>query len=375
MQKIPFLDLSKVHNDFKEEINSSINNVVKSGDFILGKELNLFEKEYAIYNCAKFCIGVGSGLDALSFLLIAAGVKKGDEVIVPAHTFIATWLSVTNIGAIPVGIEPDEKTYNISPEKLERKIKQINLEGKINIKAIISVDLFGLPADLEAISKIAKKYSLKLIIDSAQGFGSSIKGKKTCSFGDVGVTSFFPAKPLGCYGDGGAIFTNDENMRNMLVSIRTHGQGKDKYNNERIGINGRLDTIQAAVLSVKFKYFNEEIVLRNEVSNYYIKKLNSNFISQFVPREYKSVWAQFTVLAKSNKHRKLLMEKLMMNKIPTAIYYPKPLHLQNAFKNLKYKKGDFPISEKISKIIFSPPMHPYLKKNSIEKITSIINEL
>jgi len=372
---VQFIDLKYQYRRMQGEMKSAINKVLDHGQYIMGPEVFHLEDILANYVGKKYCISCSSGTDALIMPLMAYNIGPGDAIITTPFTYIATAEVIQLLGATPIFVDIDEKTFNISPEKLDRKIKQINLEGKINIKAIISVDLFGLPAELEVISKIAKKYSLKLIIDSAQGFGSTIKGKKTCSFGDVGVTSFFPAKPLGCYGDGGAIFTNDENMRDMLVSIRTHGQGKDKYNNERIGINGRLDTIQAAVLSVKFKYFNEEIVLRNEVSNYYIKKLNNNFVSQFVPREYKSVWAQFTVLAKNSKHRKLLMEKLMMNKIPTAIYYPKPLHLQNAFKNLKYKKGDFPNSEKISKIIFSPPMHPYLKKDSIEKITSIINEL
>ena len=263
-KKFLFLDLSKVHNDFKEEINSSINNVVKSGDFILGKELNLFEKEYAIYNCAKFCIGVGSGLDALSFLLIAAGVKKGDEVIVPAHTFIATWLSVTNIGAIPVGIEPDEKTYNINPSKIKEKITS-------KTRAIIVVNLYGQLADLQPIKIIAEEYSLYLFEDGAQSQGAMYKKKNSILFSDGIATSFYPGKNLGCFGDGGAVLTNNKKIYDKVKLLRNYGSIK-KYDHKIIGFNSRLDELQSAILRVKLKYLKKMNEERKVIASFYEEK-------------------------------------------------------------------------------------------------------
>lgn len=357
----------------ESEIQSGINNVLNHGKYIMGPEVIELEKKLSEFVGSKYCVSCASGTDALLMPLMAFDIGPGDAVLTTPFTFIATAEVIQLLGATPVFVDIEEKTFNICPEKLEQKIIEIESKNELNLKAIIPVDLFGLPSDLIRISEIAQKYKLNLIVDSAQGFGATINNKKSCSFGDVGATSFFPAKPMGCYGDGGAIFTNDVNIKEKLTSIRVHGKGDDKYDNIRIGINGRLDTIQAAILLTKLKYYSEEIELRNQVAKKYNENLNPKFFPQSIPQGFNSVWAQYSILADRNEHRKLIMKKLKENEIPSAIYYPKPLHLQTAFNPLGYKKGDFPISENISERIFSSPMHPYLKEEEIELITKVIN--
>jgi len=332
------------------------------------------ESQLADYVGVKHCITAASGTDALFMPLMAWGIGRGDAVFTTPFTFIATAEVISLTGASPVFVDILPDTFNINPELLTRKIADTISDGQLRPKAVIPVDLFGLPADYREINLIAKKYGLNVIEDAAQSFGASYKGMKTCSFGDVAATSFYPAKPLGCYGDGGAVFTNDDELSELLKSIRIHGQGTDKYNNDRIGINGRLDTIQAAVLLEKLKIFDEEIILRNNVARLYSEKLKA-VRTPVIPDDCTSVWAQYSVLADSTEHRKAIMQKLSENSVPSVIYYPKPLHLQKAFAELGYESGDFPVSEDIAGRIFSLPMHPYLEPDDIEKICELINSI
>ena len=303
---------------------------------------------------------------------MAKNIGPGDAVFTTSFSFFATAEVISLCGATPVFVDIDKSTFNINPELLKLKIKKILNDGVLRPKCVIPVNLFGLLSNYNEINQICKKFNLFIIEDAAQSFGSSYKNKFSCSFGDVGATSFYPAKPLGGYGDGGAIFTNDSKLYNTMKSIRVHGEGIDKYDNERIGLNSRLDTLQAAVLLEKLKIFNEELEKRNNVAQLYINALKDKYELQLVPESNISSWAQFSILAKNKEHREKIISTLNKSSIPTAIYYKKPLHLQTAFKYLNYNKGDCPISELISDCIFSIPMHPYLEKNDISKIINIL---
>jgi len=302
--------------------------------------------------------------------LMAYGIKPGDVIFTSPFTFIATAEVVALLGATTVFVDIDPRTYNMDPGKLEEEIQKFRKNNSgMKAKGIIPVDLFGQTADYDPIETVAKKYDLFVLQDAAQSFGATYKGRKAGSMGNVAATSFFPAKPLGCYGDGGAVFCNDSAMMEKLRSIRVHGQGSDKYNNVRIGINGRLDTMQAAVLLAKMEIFDEEIRLRNKVASRYSENLKNKTVTPYVPREFVSVWAQYSVLA---EQRDAMLEKLKSRGVPTAVYYPKPLHLQEAFRSLGYKKGDYPVSERIADSIFSVPMHPYLKEDVQDYIVESI---
>jgi dTDP-4-amino-4,6-dideoxygalactose transaminase len=300
---------------------------------------------------------------------MAWGVGPVDAVFTTPFTYVATAEVISILGATPVFVDVYDSTYNIDCEKLEIEINRVISEGKLKPKAIIPVDLFGLPARYRLIDKIAKKYNLKVVEDAAQSFGGSIREKKVGTFGDIAATSFYPAKPLGCYGDGGAIFTNDDNLAEDCKAIRIHGTKKDKYNSEMIGLNGRLDSIQAAVLLEKLTIFDEELEMRNEVDSHYRKILNN---AQYHPREYKSAHALFSVTLESNYKRDDLIDRLSKNKIPSVVYYKSPIHIMPAFSYLGYEEGDFPVSEKLSKTIISLPMHPYLSDNELIQIIDTI---
>jgi UDP-2-acetamido-2-deoxy-ribo-hexuluronate aminotransferase len=300
-------------------------------------------------------------------------VGPGDAIFVPPFTFIATAEVIALLGATPVFVDIDPVTYNIDPKKLGESIKNIQsgnmpmekIRG-LKPKGIIPVDIFGLPADYDEINKIARDNGLFVIEDAAQSFGGTYKGKKTCSvLADVAATSFFPAKPLGCYGDGGAVFTDDNKTAKILESLRVHGQGSDKYNNIRIGINGRMDTIQAAVLLAKMEIFDTEMELRQRVASRYTSLLKECAQTPIIPEGYTSAWAQYSV---QSDNRAEIMEHLKKAGIPTAIYYPKPLHLQDAFSYLGYEKGQMPVSEAVANRIFSLPMHPYLSEDEQKEI-------
>lgn len=367
-----FIDLQRQYERIKSNLEKRLSSVFNSCKFILGPEVNELEQKLADFVGRKYCVSCSSGTDALLMPLLAWGIKEGDAVFTTPFTFIATSEVIRLVGATPVFVDIDERTFNISPQKLEEKIIEVLNSGKLHPKVIIPVDLFGLPADYDQILKIAEKYNLFVLEDAAQGFGGSVSGKRSCAFGDVSATSFFPAKPLGCYGDGGAVFTDDEDMYELLLSIRVHGQGTNKYENVRLGINGRLDTIQAVVLLTKLEIFEEELELRNQVAKKYSSLLKGKVEVPYVPEGYFSSWAQYSVLAENGHHRTDILNRLKANNVPTAIYYPIPLHLQKVNQDLGYKIGDFPVAEAISKRIFSLPMHPYLKDDEIEFIATII---
>jgi len=368
-----FIDLKSQYELIKSDVLKSIENVLEHGQYIMGPEVSLLEQKLADYVGSKYCISCSSGTDALLMSLMALDVGPGDAVFTTPFTFVATSEVISLLGATPVFVDIDELSYNISPRLLDEAIRNIEYEKSLNIKAIIPVDLFGLPADYVELRRISAKYDLPIIEDGAQSFGGKIGEKMACSFGHISTTSFFPAKPLGGYGDGGAIFTNDKYLKDKVESIRVHGKSSDKYNNIRIGINGRLDTIQAAVLLNKLTIFDNEIQNRQIIAEQYSSQLGDNFFVPHIPQKYTSAWAQYSILADDSSHRQVCMQKLKDKGIPSAIYYPIPLHLQKAYENLRYLKGDFKVCENISERIFSLPMHPYLTKTEINQITLLLN--
>ena len=354
--KIDFANLQYQHELYKDEIENAILKVARNCNFIMGNEVQELEKSLEEFTGAKYAVSCSNGTDALLLAMMALDIKPGDEVITTPFTFIATAETIAFLGAKPVFVDIDEKTYNIDPDKIEEKITS-------KTKAIIPVSLYGQPADMDKIQEIANKYNLKVIIDGAQSFGCTYNGKTDSNLGDISTTSFFPAKPLGCYGDGGAVFTNDEILANKMKSLRLHGQSK-RYHHQYIGMGGRLDTIQAAVLNVKLKYYPKDLALRQEVAIKYAKSLENktNLILPFAESNCTSAWAQYSVRV---KNRDEVQEKLKAVGIPTAVHYPMPLHLQECFTYLGYKKGDFPISEIVSNEIMSLPMNPYVTDEEI----------
>ena len=368
-----FIDLKKQQYKIREKIDKRSKSVLDHGKYIMGPEVYELEEKLSEYVGMKYCISCSSGTDALLIPLMANGIGPGDAVITSPFTYIATAEVIALLGAEPIFVDIYETTYNLNPHGIEDAIKYAENKG-LNTKAIIPVDLFGLPARYRLIDKVAKTHNLMIIEDAAQGFGGAIRGQKAGSFGHVASTSFFPAKPLGCYGDGGAIFTNDEELAYKMKSIRVHGSGSDKYENIRLGINGRLDTFQAAILLEKLSIFDEELKLRNKVADYYSKNIVSNFKKPCIPKNYFSSWAQYSLLANSESKRNEIMSILSNANIPSMIYYKLPLHLQTVLKDLGYKEGDFPISERISNQIFSIPMHPYLDKGKQNRIIEVLND-
>lgn len=359
-----FIDLKAQQRRIKATLDANIQKVLAHGLYIMGPEVRELEERLAAYVGVKHALACASGTDALLMALMAFGVGLGDAIFTSPFTFVATAEVIALIGATPVFVDIDPKTYNIDPAMLDQEIQKLKGDkaSRLRPRGVIPVDLFGLPADYDAIEKIAHAHGLFVIEDAAQSFGGVYKGRKACSFGNIACTSFFPAKPLGCYGDGGMCFTNDDALALVLDSIRVHGQGADKYDNARIGINGRMDTLQAAILHAKFDIFPEEIELRQSVAARYTALLTPDVSlrTPCIPEGSKSAWAQYSILAKTGADRTALMERLKTAGIPTAIYYPRPLHLQRAFAGLGYKPGAFPRSEDAADRIFSLPMHPYL---------------
>lgn len=352
-----FIDLAAQYQHLKQKIDQRIQQVLEHGHYIMGPEVAELEAKLADYVGVKHVITCANGTDALTLAMMAMGVKPGDAIFCPTFTFFATAETIAYEGATPVFVDSDPDTFNISPQDLEKQIQRVLAEGKLNLKAIITVDLFGLPANYPELEIIAKKYNMKLLEDSAQGFGGELNGKRAGSFGDIATTSFFPAKPLGCYGDGGAIFTNSDEYAELIKSYRVHGKGADKYDNVRIGMNSRLDTIQAAILLEKLAVFPEELIARNRVAKNYEQALVGKYKTPMVPSGYLSSWAQYTILTKD---RDATMAEYKAKGIPTMIYYATCLHQQKAFAYLDYKEGDLPVAEKLSKQVVSLPMHPYM---------------
>ena len=370
-----FRDLKAQYNKYKNEIDTAVKQVFIDSNFISGPQVKAFEKRLAEYVGVKHCISVANGTEALSLVLSAWGIGKGDAVFVPDFTFFATAEVVSFVGATPIFVDVDKNTFNINPEKLEEKIIQILNQKQLNPRVIIPVDLFGLLADYASIDKIAKKYNLLVLEDAAQGFGAEFNGRRACSFGDAATTSFFPAKPLGCYGDGGAIFTNDDNLAVLLESLRVHGKGEDKYDNVRIGVNSRLDTVQAAILDVKLTAFiNHELNDVNKVYAKYNELLRGIVEIPQIPKGYISSFAQYTIKLKSKDERDGLKNFLSTKGIPSMIYYTKTMHNQTAFKDLFNDDKEYPVSTSLCKTVLSLPMHPYLTDVDINIVVSAIKE-
>lgn len=369
-----FIDLHRQYETIKSQIEEDLSKVLEHKQFIMGPEVKLLEKRLGEYTGVKHVISCASGTDALVIPLMAYGLSKTDAVFVPSFTFFASAESISLAGGTPVFVDCDRDTFNMSVESLKEAIETVRKEGLLIPRGIIAVDLFGLPANFEEIRKIADENNLFLLEDGAQGFGGTISTQKACSFGDIAATSFFPAKPLGCYGDGGAIFTNDDELAEKINSIHVHGQGVDKYDNIRIGLNSRLDTFQAAILNRKLDIFDNEMKQRNKIADLYCRELRSVVEIPVIPTNYCSSWAQFTIKTKDTEVRDRLMKKLKEKHIPTAIYYATPIHLSSAYKEHLQAKIDMRNTEEICKKVLSLPMHPYLLEEEIKIICDTIRE-
>ncbi|WP_299431000.1 DegT/DnrJ/EryC1/StrS family aminotransferase [uncultured Maribacter sp.] len=357
--KIDFANLGKAYTEHKLAIDVAIEKVLTNTSFIMGPVVSELETNLSNYVGVKDSISCSSGTDALLLAMMALDIEPEDEIITTPFTFIATGEAIAFLKAVPVFVDIDEETYNIDHNKIEKAITP-------KTKAIIPVSIFGQVSNMEVINDIAKKYNLAVIEDAAQSFGASQGGVRSCNLSTIGCTSFFPAKPLGCFGDGGAVFTNDEELAIKIKSLRLHGQTK-RYHHKYIGMGGRLDTIQAAVLNEKLKNYDIDIHNRNKVALSYTKQLKNKVVVPIIKPNNISVWAQYSIRV---KNREQIQLKLKEKGIPTAVHYPMPLHLQECFKYLKGKKGDFPIAEKISNEIMSLPMNPYTTKEEIDYITT-----
>ncbi|MCK5687803.1 DegT/DnrJ/EryC1/StrS family aminotransferase [Myxococcota bacterium] len=368
---IPFVDLKSQYAELGEDIRKRIEAVLDHGKYIMGPEIGELEKDLAEFASSTHCVACASGTDALVMVLMAYGIGAGDAVFTTPFTYVATAEAIANVGAMPVFVDIEPDTFNMDPAKLQEAIAKTKAKGELKLRAVMPVDLFGLPVDYDRINAIAKSEDLVVIGDGAQAYGSEYKGKPSANHCDVYTTSFFPAKPLGCYGDGGAIFTDNAAFADILRSVRVHGSGEDKYDTIRLGINGRLDSIQAAVLLSKLPHFAAELEKRDQNARRYSDKLNDILTTPIVAEGYKSAWAQYSVLS---EHRDAIREALQKEGIPSAVYYLKPLHLLTSFAFAGCGEGDFPVAEEASTKIFSLPMHPYLKDEDIDQICEIIRK-
>ncbi len=359
--KINFIDLQGQYRKYKNEIDEQIAQTLDSSAYIGGQKVALLEENLARFSGAKYAIACSNGSSAIFVSLLALGVGRGDEVITSPFTFFATAEMIALTGAKPVFVDIDEKTYNIDPNLIQAAITP-------KTKAIMPVSLFGQIADMKRINQIAAKHGLTVIEDAAQSFGAKQEGARSCSLSKLATTSFFPAKPLGCYGDGGAIFTSDDELAQKIKILLNHGS-KERYFHSAIGINGRLDAIQAGVLNVKLKYFEGEITRRQEVAARYGQNLK-NVVTPFVESGNTSVWAQYCIRVKD---RARMLEICAQKGVPTGVYYPLPLHLQEVFKDLGYKKGDFAVSERVSEDIMALPMSAFLSEQEQDYVIEVIN--
>lgn len=369
-----FIDLHRQYEKLQDGMQRRIENVLEHKQFIQGPEVRDLEQRLEAYTGRKYVRSCASGTDALIISLMALGVSRGDAVFVPSFTFFASAESIVLAGGTPVFVDCREDTFNMSPDSLRNAISRIRDCGELRPKGIIAVDLFGQAAEYEEICLIARENELFVLEDAAQGFGGGIADRKACSFGDISATSFYPAKPLGCYGDGGAIFTDREDLAEAVESIRNHGQGQDKYDNIRIGLNSRLDTIQAAILLEKLDCFEGELALRKEIAKIYTEQLKDVIAVPTVLDGYVSSWAQYTLKANSFDERERILQALNSNGIPTAIFYPTPIHRTLAFENHSHRSESLAVTDNLSKRVFSIPMHPYLSEDEISQICGIIRE-
>ena len=367
-----FRDIKKQYQVLKSDIDKAILDVAASGAYIMGSQVKELERQLAGYVGTKHCISCASGTDALTLALKALGVKRGDAVFVPDFTFFSSAEAVSLEGATPVFVDVDRETFNIDPVDLEDKIEVTIQKGELVPKVIIAVDLFGLPANYPAILRIARNHNLLVLEDGAQGFGGSVNGKRSCSFGDISITSFFPSKPLGCYGDGGACFTDNDEWAALMDSYRMHGKGSSKYENVRIGMNSRLDTIQASILIVKLKAFAGELAAVNKAAAEYTTRLADIVETPVVPAGVLSSWAQYTIKLNSKTERDGLQAYLKGQGIPSMVYYPTPMHRQTAYRNMRLPETDCPVVDKLCGTVLSLPMHPYI---SLEEIDGVCNAI
>ncbi|MDR3038015.1 MAG: DegT/DnrJ/EryC1/StrS family aminotransferase [Candidatus Adiutrix sp.] len=366
-----FIDLKKQYEFLGGDIRAALDKALASAAFINGPEVAEFEAALADYAGVAEAVSCANGTASLELALLAWGVGPGDAVFCPAFTFIATAEVVALRGARPVFVDIDPETYNMDPEDLRAKLAAVRAEGRQRPKAVIPVDLFGLPADYGALEPLCAAEGLLILEDAAQGFGGRLGRRRAGAFGRAGSTSFFPAKPLGCYGDGGAILTNDRDMAATFRSLRTHGSGNHKYEHVRLGTNSRLDTLQAAVLLVKLKAFPKELEERQRVAAGYTRRLRDHLPTPVIPEGFYSSWAQYTVRAPAGR-REAIMNNLKERGVPTAVYYPRPLHLQPAFAAWGGRPGDLPASEKAAAEVFSLPMHPYLSDGEVAEIAELV---
>lgn len=378
-----YRDLKKQYEVLKPEMDKAIEEVLVSSHFISGEQVKKLENRLAEYVGVKHCISCGNGTDAITIALKAWDIKKGDAVFVPDFTFFSSGECPATEDATPIFVDVDERTYNMDPVKLEEAILKVKEDGRYTPKAVVSVDLFGLPANYDRIIPICKKYGLHLLEDGAQGFGGTLHNKKACSFGDISITSFFPAKPLGCYGDGGAIFTDNDEWADYIRSICVHGKDTSnpndpnaKYNNIRLGMNSRLDTLQAAILLVKLDALvKHELNDVNQVASWYNKELeNTDLVLPLIPEDYYSSWAQYTIQLPENCDRNVIQKALKDRNIPSMVYYMIPMHKQGAFENTDSAIADCPISEKLCTKVLSLPLHPYLNMEDVRFICDNLKE-
>jgi dTDP-4-amino-4,6-dideoxygalactose transaminase len=366
-----FIDLKRQFEHLRPAIEARINGVLEHGRFILGPEVQELEQALADYCGVRHAIGVGNGTDALQLALMAAEIGPGDAVFTSAFSFFASAEVISLVGATPVFVDIDKHSYNICPAALKKSIENVARDGALAPRAIIAVDLFGQPADYAGIAAIADEHGLVLIEDAAQSFGASLGDQRSCSFGTMAATSFFPAKPLGCFGDGGAVFTSDDELADKIRSLRVHGKGRDKYDNVRIGVNSRLDTMQAAILLAKFAELPAELEARQRWADAYSTRLADDFFIPVVSPGARSAWAQYTIRPRTGG-RETYLQRLADSGVPSAIYYGKALHMQPAFSYLGGREGQFPVAEHCAASVFSLPMHPYLRPEEVDAVANAL---
>lgn len=388
---LPFIDLQSQYKRVAHNVEERVLKVLRSGQYILGPEVRELENLLCDFAGSRHCVTCASGTDALMIALMAKGIGPGDAIFCPPFTFFATAEVIALLGATAIFVDIEEDSFNLAPDALLRAINAVQTAdtsahplprdqtgktiGPLIPRGIIAVDLFGLPANYEKINEFASQHGLFVIEDAAQSFGGGLNGRQAGSLAEIGCTSFFPAKPLGCYGDGGALFTDSDELDELFRSIRVHGQGADRYENVRLGITGRLDTIQAAVLIEKLAIFPDELKARDRAAQFYAKLIGArglDLVTPVIPSNAFSAWAQYSVLARDNTHRDECQARLKDAGVPSMVYYPKPLHLQTAFAGLNHRIGDYPVSENVARRIFSLPMHPYLEERTIQQIVDAL---
>lgn len=370
---IQFIDLAAQQSRIRDRLEAAIRRTLDHGAYIMGPEVGEFEAALSRFCGAKHSIGCSNGTDAIALCLRAKGVGQGDAVFCPSFTFASTAEVVAWVGATAYFVDINEDTYNMDAASLKAAIAEAKAAG-LRPAGVIAVDLFGQPADYDAIEPVVREEAMWLLCDAAQGFGATYRGRKVGAIGDMATTSFFPAKPLGCYGDGGAVFTADDELAHHIRSLVVHGKGEDKYDNVRIGMNGRLDTLQAGILLEKLAIFPEEIVARNRIARRYSDALGNVAIVPAVVEGAQSVWAQYTIRM-PGRDRAASLAKLKAAGIPTAVYYPKPLHRQTAYKHYPAAGGALPVSDKVAAEVFSLPMHPYLAEETQDRIVDAVRAL